>query len=64
MRKLGIDEVPKAVKGLPVLARHMWLRVYNRSIKINSANKAIESAWNVINQFYKRTPKGKWAKRP
>lgn len=64
MKQLGIDDIPKRVQALPMLARHMWLRVYNRSIKINNPDASTKSAWAIVEQFYKRTPKGKWMKRP
>jgi len=64
MRQLDIDEIPRSVKALPMLARHIWLRVYNRSIKVNKPNKSVENAWNVVKVLYKKTPKGKWMKRP
>lgn len=62
MIQLSIEDIPSSVKALPSLAQHMWLRVYNRGIKLNPHPKASEGAWSVIRQFYKKGKKGKWFK--
>lgn len=62
MIPLKIDQIPKPVKQLPAIAQHMWLRVYNRSIKKHPHNKASEFSWSVIRQFYSKSKKGKWKK--
>ena len=61
---MNIDEVPKSVKPLPSLAKHMWLRVYNRTIKTQSPRVATESAWSIVKQFYKKQTGGRWRKMP
>lgn len=57
-----IEDIPKTVKSLPSLGQHMWLRVYNRSIKTQGHSSAVETSWSIIRQFYKKTKKGKWAR--
>ena len=63
MKPINVEDVPTPVKVLPVLAREMWKRVYNRTIKTATASKSREVAWQVIRQFYKKNSKGKWMKR-
>jgi len=64
MKPSEVDDVPTPVKVLPALAREMWKRVYNRTVKTATEAKASEVAWRVIKQFYKKNTKGKWMKRP
>jgi cation transport regulator ChaB len=61
-QKMTIDEIPKTVSPLPSLAKHMWLRVYNRTIKTRKPETAVDAAWSIVKQFYKRHPGGKWRK--
>lgn len=62
MKQITIDELPPSVKRLPSVGRQMYMRVYNRAIKVNSHRKATDAAWNVVRQFYKKGTKGQWRK--
>lgn len=62
MKQLSIEQIPKAVKALPSVGQHMWLRIYNRTIKTNSHHKSSEISWRIIAQFYKKGKKGNWFK--
>jgi len=63
-----ISDYPDAIKGLPVKAREMWIKVFNSAFKQYKDREdqealAAASAWAQVKKSYKKNADGKWTAR-
>lgn len=55
---------PKQLDNLPIGAKNLWIRIFNRNYKeTNNENKARIAAWSAVKQRYEKQPDGTWKRK-